>query len=144
QAGAEVAHGESGLSRLGAVNGHVELRIVETLVDPEIGQSVHLTKLVQHLVGDAAIALDVRPLDLDVDRGRQAKVDDLRHDVGGQEVEGHAGEDLRERPSQGPDVVGGGGVLGFQRDQDVGIGGADDAGRAVHPVDAAVRKSDVV
>src|SRR6185436_888590 len=95
-------------------------------------------------VGDPAIALDVRPLDLDVDRGRQAKVDDLRHDVGGQEVEGHAGEGLRERPPQGPDVVGGGAMLGLQRDEDVGIGGADDTGRAVHPVDAAVRKSDVV
>src|SRR2546425_5012966 len=36
------------------------------------------------------------PLDLDVDRGRQPEVDDLRHDVGGQKVE----RDARELPRQ--------------------------------------------
>jgi len=35
-------------------------------------------------------------------------------------------------------------MVGLQGDEDVRVGGADDAGRAVHPVDAAVRHPDVV
>jgi len=37
-------------------------------MNPEVDQAAHLPQLVQHLVGKATIALDVRPLDLDVDR----------------------------------------------------------------------------
>src|SRR2546422_2722204 len=144
QAAGEVPRGESGLSRLRAVDGDVELRVVEALMDAEVDQPAHLTELVQHLVGGPPIALDVGPLDLDVDRRRQPEVDDLRHDVGGQEIERHAGEFLRQLLSEGPDVVRGRSMVGLQGDEDVRVGGADDAGRAVHPVDAAVRHPDVV
>src|SRR5439155_24445887 len=91
-----------------------------------------------------AIALDVRPFDLDVDRGRLAEVEDLRHDVGGQEVEGDAGELDGQLLSERADVVGGGPVVRLQRDEDVRVGRPDDAGCAVHPVDGAVGESDVV
>src|SRR5207244_3662346 len=82
--------------------------------------------------------------DLDVDRRRQSEVEDLRHDVGGQEVEAQLGELDRQPLPQGPHVIGGGPMVRLQRDLDVGVGGADDAGGAVHPVDAAVRQPDVV
>src|SRR5439155_22390012 len=113
QAVGEVPGGEAALSRLRAVDLDVELRIVEALVDAKVDQPPYLTQLVQHLVGDSTIALDVRALDLDVDRRGQAEVDDLRDDVGGQEVEGHAGELRRELLPQGPDIVAGGPMLGL-------------------------------
>src|SRR5207248_3055378 len=144
QAAGEVAGGESRLSGLGAVERDVELRIVEALMNPEVDEAAHLPQLVQHLVGEATIALDVRPLDLDVDRYRQAEVDDLRHDVRGQEVEGDARKRRRQLLSERPDIVGGGAMVALQRDQDVRVGGADDAGGAVHPVDGAVGEPDVV
>ena len=113
-------------------------------MNPEVDEAAHLPQLVQHLVGEATIALDVRPLDLDVDRCRQAEVDDLRHDVRGQEVEGDARKRRRQLLSERPDIVGGGAMVALQRDQDVRVGGADDAGGAVHPVDGAVGEPDVV
>src|SRR5207244_8319256 len=78
QAAGEVPGGEAALSGLRAVDGDIELRIVEALMDSKVDEPPHLTQLVQHLVGDPAIALDVRALDLDVDRRGQAEVDDLR------------------------------------------------------------------
>ena len=144
QAAGEVAGREAALGGLRAVDGDVELRIVEALLDPEVHQPRHLAQLVQHLVRHAAVALDVRALDLHVDRRRQAEVDDLRDDVGRQEIERHAGELRRQPFPERADVVGGGPVAGLQRHQDVGVGGADDAGGAVHPVDGAVGQPDVV
>jgi hypothetical protein len=70
------------------------------------GRGRHLAQLVQHLVGDAPIAFDVRAGDVNVDRRRQTEVEDLGDDVGGQEVEGRPGKLAGQLPPKGPDVVG--------------------------------------
>ena len=56
--------------------------------------------LVEHLVGDCAVAFDVGAVDLDVDRRGQAEVEDLGDDVGGQEVERRAGKFARQLLAQ--------------------------------------------
>src|SRR5205085_7944993 len=121
-----------------AVEHDVEGRRVEPLLDADVREARDPPQVLEHAISHLAIAGDVRAFDLDVDRGRQAEVEDLRHDVGGQEVEGQRGELDRQPLPQDPDVVGGGPMVRLQGDLDVRVGGADDPGRAVHPVDAAV------
>src|SRR5205807_3846042 len=62
-------------------------RGVEALLDAQVHQARRPAEVVEHAIGDLAIAGDVGAFDLDVDRRRQSEVEDLRHDVGGQEVE---------------------------------------------------------
>ena len=93
----DVALGEARLLRLGAVDRDLEVGIVERLLDAGIDDAGHVAHLVQDAVGDAAIALDVGAVDLDVDRRGQAEIQDLGDDVRGQEVEGDAGKSLRQR-----------------------------------------------
>ena len=83
-------------------------------------------------VGDFAIAGDVCAFDLDVDGRGQAEVEDLGDDIGGQEVEGDAGEFAgksfaqRRRRSRRW-----GEWFFFEGDQDVGVAGAEEAGGGV-------------
>ncbi len=136
---------EPALGRLGAVDRDVELRVVEVLLDAQVDQAGHLAELVQHLVGDPAIALDVGALDLHVDRRGQAEVEDLRDDVGGQEVEGHAGKLLRQRSAAAPGRSRRwGDALAFSETRMSASAAPITPGRAVHPVDGAVGQADVV
>src|SRR4029453_7993847 len=139
-----VAGGEAGPRGLGAVHAHLQLRVVEILVDAEIGETGNPAKLVEDLVGDLPVALDVGPFDLHVDGRRKTEVQDLRHDVGGHEVEGNAGKLLGQPAAERAHVILGRSVTFLQRHQDVRVGGADEAGAAVHVVDGAVRETDVV
>ncbi len=86
-----------------------------------------MAQLLEHRVGDLAIARDVGALELHVDRRRQAEVQNLGHDVRRQKVEDDAGKIARQALPQRGDVVRGGAVVFFQRDEDVCIAGADQA-----------------
>ena len=59
------------------------------------------------LSGDLVVGRDVVALDLHVDRRGQAEIQDLGHDVGGQEIERRAGELARQLAAQLADVIGG-------------------------------------
>ena len=86
----------------------VEHGVVVGLLEAEVDEAGDGAKLVEHVAGDGAVACVVGAVDLDVDGRGQAEVEDLRDDVGGQEVEGGAGELARQAFAQGADVVGGG------------------------------------
>ena len=107
----DVAGREAGAGRLGAVHAHLEVRVVEVLLDAQVGQAGHVTQLGQDPVGHLPVALEVVALDLHVDRGGQAEVQDLGHDVGRQEVEGDPGELLGQARPQVAHVIRGGPVL---------------------------------
>ena len=96
----DVALGQPVLLRLGAVDGDLEVRIVERLLDARIDDARHLAHLLENLVGDLAVAVDVGAVDLDVDRRRQAEIQDLGHDVRGQEIERDAGKLCATSPAR--------------------------------------------
>ena len=48
-----------------------------------VGDAGHLANLAQDLVGDLTIVLDIGSFDLNIDRRRQAKVQNLGDDIRG-------------------------------------------------------------
>ena len=118
--------------------------VVVGLLDAEIDEAGDFVELVENLVGDLAVAGEVGAFELDVDGGRQAEVEDLGDDVRGQEVEGVTGEGVGELLAQGGDIAGGGAVIFAERDEDVGVTRAEEAGGGVLGVEDRVGEADVV
>ncbi len=73
--------------RLGAVYIDKKMRVVERLLDVQIGGPGHVTYILQQLVDKYAIALYVVANDLDIDGGRQTEIEDLGNHIHGQGVE---------------------------------------------------------
>src|SRR5258708_32177185 len=81
----------------------------------------------------------------DVDRGRSAKIQNLRDDVRGAKEKLRAGLLLRKEVAQLVDVLGGTfAAFLLELYQDFGVGSADGSGVAVAEVNSAVRQADVV
>ena len=132
------------LDGLGAIDVHLNSRQIEELVDAQIHGAGHGAKLAEQIGGEGVVGGQVRTGNLDVDGRRQAEVQNLADDVGRQEVEGHAGKFARQLAAQLVDVEVRGPVAGLERDQDIGVHGADRRRIAVGHVDGAVRQPDVV
>src|SRR5258707_15743011 len=64
-----------------------QIRMIKGLLDPQIGSSCDIFQLAEQRIGIALVSLQVVSDDLDIDRGRQAKVQDLADHVGRQECE---------------------------------------------------------
>ena len=128
----------------GAVDVDIDLRIVEHLLDAQIGDAGHLADALQEIGGIGVVGLLVVADDLHVDRRRQAEIEDLRDDVGRQEREGRSREFLRQYGAQRLDEVGGRTVIFLQADQGVAVLRADRAGVLIGHVDAAERQADIV
>src|SRR5258706_4230408 len=140
----DVAFRKAGLRGFGAVDGDFVLRVIERLLHVRVGDAGDLTEFGEDFVGYAAIPFRVRAFNLDVYRSGKAEIKDLGGDVGGEKIKSGAGK-LRGQLFAELAHVGGGGVMIFvQRDEDVRIAGANQAGRIVHVVDAAVGEADVV
>ena len=76
-------------NQLGAspVDVDIERRRVEGLLDARVRDAGHVFDLGENRIRIVAVGFEVRSDDLHVDRRRQAKVENLRHDVGRQERE---------------------------------------------------------
>ena len=122
----------------------VELGIVEGLLDAHVGGAGDVADLVQHVLGESAVAVEVGADDLDVDGRGEAEVENLGDDVDGQHVEGDAGILAGQHGAQPFDVVGGGMVVLGELDLDVGVGGTDGRGGGVGEIEAGVGQADVV
>ncbi len=122
----------------------MELRIVETLCYVRVHHSRHALKLGQHAVGYLAIPLNVRSIDLNIHRRGHPEIENLANHIGRQEIKHHAGIVMSQFHSQVAHIIGRGMVLGFERDHDVRIIGADESGCPVDIADIAVGQADVV
>ncbi|ARF90813.1 putative autotransporter protein [Burkholderia cenocepacia] len=140
----DVALVETGLDRLRTIDVHVDSGFVAGLLDARVDEPAHAAQLREQRVRDRAVLVELVADDLDVDRRGQSEVEDLADDVGRQERERHAGERLREHVAQLRDVRGGRRVIRLQRDEHVGVLGADRVRRVVREVDPAHRHADVV
>ena len=94
---------------------------------PRVGYAGNVANLFQDTVCNGAVTLDIRAVDLNVDRRGQSEVQNLRDDIGGQKVEGDAGKLSRQLPAQIANVVRGGMVMLVERYENVGVGRADQA-----------------
>src|ERR1700730_9088604 len=92
----------------------------------------------------ALVSLHIVSHDLDIDRGWQAKVQDLTDHVGWQECEAHTRKLFWQRQTKVVNVVIRGMVLGGEGHQNVGVRCADRSRIAVRKIDAAVRQAYVV
>ena len=136
--------GVAGLHGLGAVHIDIEAGIIEGLLYTRVGDAGHAAKLLENLIGHSTVGLDIGAFDLNVDRSRQAEVENLGDNVGGQKIEGHAGKLLRQLLAQAPDIVRRRVMLAVERHGDVGIARPDHAIRAVHEVHGAIGQADIV
>ncbi len=91
-----------------------------------------------------AIARDIRTVDLNIDGGRQTKVQCLGDNVSRKKIERSSGKLAGELLAQRAHVVCGRVMLLFERDEHVGIGRAGEPRVVVDVVDVADRQADVV
>ena len=83
QATGDVPCGEAAPGGLGAVHGDIECGVIKGLLNAEVGEAGHLAQLIQDLVRDLAVPLNIGTLELNVDRCRQAEIQNLRHHIRG-------------------------------------------------------------
>ena len=144
QAVGDVALGEADLAGKRAVDLDIDLRIVEHLLDAQVGDAGHRADALEQIGGVGVVGFLIVADHLHVDRRRQAEIEDLRDDVGRQERECGAGKFLRQDGAQPLDVVGGRCVIFLQADQRVAVLRADGAGVLIGHVDAGERQADIV
>ena len=132
QALGDVALVQADLRRAHTVDLDAERRIVERLLDSRVGDAGDARDFLQQLVGVGVVGGEIGADDLHVDRRGKAEVENLRHDVGGQEREGRARKGSRQSLAHLLDVaVRLAFVLGIDGDQDIGVGRTDGAGIVV-------------
>src|SRR6185437_5467427 len=118
---------------------------IHKLLHVDIGSAWHVAKLVCQVLGNLIILRLSFSYDLDIDRRRQAKVQDLANDVRRLEEKFNAGELPWKLIAQLLYVFGSRAVvLLAQGEQDFGIRSANAAGGAVRVVDGAIRQPDVI
>ena len=135
---------ETELFRFSTFNPHPQIGLIEGLLNSQIGCPGNVPHLRQQRVCILAVSLQIVSDDLNIDRGRQAKVENLRDHVGGQERERDTRKLLRECQAKLVNVVVGGMMLGRQSYQDVSIRCAHRRRIAVGKIDAAVGQPYVV
>ena len=125
---------------------HVDFkhRALARLLYAHISHTWHPPNGLQQLMGVLEIGVQVVAPDLQVDRRRCAKVENLADDVGWREREHRVGKLPRQHLPQLTHVVGGRRVAFAQGNLDVTVLRADHAGVVVRQVDAAGRQADVV
>src|SRR5258708_29231077 len=117
----DVMGGETKLFRLRALDPEAEIRLIERLLDPEIGCSWDISHFRQHDIRVAPVRFQVIAYDLNVDGCGQSKIENLPDHVGGQESERNARELFREGQTKLMNVIVRGMVLDGQRYKEVGV-----------------------
>src|ERR1019366_3933859 len=145
QAGGHVALRQPHLSGLGAVDVDIDRGVVHHLVYVDVGRAGNARHLFSDLTRQRVIGGGVTRQHLDIDGGRQSKIQNLIGDIGGFKEKDHVGKLLVEAPAQAVGVLGGGAVLiGFERNQDVAVRDAERRVVAEGQVKAAIGDSNVV
>ena len=90
---------QSDVLRARAVHVHKEPRLVERLLDVQVGRSRYVLDLLHQLLGEVMVRHFIVADDLNIDGRRQAEVQDLRRHVDRQRIERNSGK-LREPASR--------------------------------------------
>src|SRR5260370_11279681 len=140
----DIVGGETKLLCFRTLDPQAQIRLIKGLLDPQIGSSCDIFQLAEQGIGIALVSLQVVSDDLDIDWGRQAKVQDLADHVGRQECEARTWKLLRECQTKVVNVVIRGMMLGGKSHKNVGVRCADRSRIAVRKIDAAVGQTYVV
>ncbi len=140
----DVSFAKSHLLRSHAVDREVQPGLVEQLVQVHIDGAGDRTDLFGHSRRKREVVRHVAADDLNVNRGRQAKVQNLGDDVGWLEEERSGGESLRQLFAQLLHIIGSRVMFCLKRDQDLRIEITHGFAIAVRKIDSARRQADVV
>src|SRR4051794_10843339 len=122
----------------------MQLGLVGRLLHAHIDRSGNMPDLFSKLRRDFAIRGKIPSHDLHVQRSGQSEVQGLAHNIRGEEIEHGPGELAIELLAQAPDITAGRSVSGLERDQHVGIAGADQTAVAVAQANARIWNSNIV
>ena len=128
----------------GAVHVHRHIGIVEGLLDARVGCAGNIADLIEHALGEGAVAVEVGADDLNIDGRREAEVENLGDDVHRQRVKSDAGILACQHVAQTLDIGRGGVVIFGELHLDVGVGRADGRGGRVGEIQSRVRQADVI
>src|SRR6202046_3068929 len=103
-----------------------------------------MTDLCKELIGVGIVRAEIVAANLQINRGRCAKVEDLADDVGGQKREAQAGKAARQLLAQAADVIRGRRMPFVERDLDVSVRLADRAGVVIDRIDRGKIGADIV
>src|SRR6185437_6756235 len=134
----------TGLLRLRPVDIDEKLRLIERLLNAQSGGAGNHLDLLQELLREVAIRLDVPAENLNIDRRREAEVQNLTDQVGGKKVEQRSRKFRGQLAPQFRDVFVEGMVFLGQRNQDVAVRRADSSVVAVRGIRAAIRDADII
>jgi len=108
----------------GAVHVHGYIGLVEGLLNARIGSAGDIANLIEHALGQGAVAVQVHADDLNIDGRGAAEVENLGDDVHRQHIKRDAGVLAVEHGAQALDVLLGGMVVGAQLHLDIRVGRA--------------------
>jgi len=137
----DVAFSKPSLRGLRSVDSDVELGIVGPLLDAQVGNAPDMAQFGEHLVGDAAVSIDVWTVDLDINWCGQAKVQRLGNNVRWQEIERGSRKLAGQFFTQGTYIVCSPVVPISQRYEHVCVGSPGEARLVVDVVDGAEQPS---
>ena len=142
--GGDVVRFQAELGRPRTIDVGEERRSIDLLLEMRIGDSRNCRDPSPELLRHPQVRRPVVADGPHIDLCRKAEIEDLRHDVGRLEIEGHLRERGRQDLAQLSHVVGGRGVTLLERHQDHAVVDAD--GRAVGKgeVIGARRQPDIV
>jgi hypothetical protein len=78
---------ETKLFSLRTFDPEAQIRLIERLLDPQICRSCNISHFREHCIRIEPIPFQVISHDLNVDRSRQSKIENLADHIGGQESE---------------------------------------------------------
>src|SRR5277367_6478653 len=129
---------------LGTFNSHAEIRLVEGLLNPQVGRTGNVPHFREQVVCVDMISLQVVSDNLNVDRSGQAKIENLADHVSRQKSEGNTRKLFRQFQPELVNVVIGGTMLGRERYKNVCVRRAHGCRVAVGKINAAIRQTNVV
>ena len=147
EADREIVHDLLGLKvqvlRARPVDCEIKIGRVKLLLHMGIDNALYVRKPLLRFLCKLDI-VRISALDLQVDLGWHAEIQNLRHHVGRLEIEEQAGERFRQPLAQRPDVILRGAVVLFQRDLDDAVIDADDRVVGEGEVIEPLRDADIV
>src|SRR4029077_13978859 len=139
-----VALRQTHLRRLDPIHVQADFRLVDHLVNVNIGGSGNMRNPVRELAGYLVVRARVSPDYLQIDGRRNPEVQDLGGDIGRLEEKGRVGESLAESFPELHLIIAGRAVVLLERNQDFAVGAGDGRNLALGEASPAIYDPDVI
>ena len=144
-AAGNIALRQTQLRGLHAIHIQEDFRLVNHLVNMDVGSSRNARNPLRKLLGDPVVGFRVPPDDLQVDRSREPEAQNLSRDIGRLEEERHVREFFAQALPQQDFVIPGRAMFLFlERNQDFTVSAGDGGNVSLRDAGPAVRNPDVI